>query len=300
MARKNSREDVPQAVRKPSREDMPEPLKIAPRPQLTPVPEVRDESIKDRGRPISRRDSQRGRTDNAMTDTLSPRSKSAAPTYTLPQTRYSPSKPIIPKLPIRTSPKTPQPTRKDSLDPTSKSYPNNTNTTRILLALRTIDKTCTTLLENYETLHLERQHIQDEMSALLHKKDFDLGCLEVLRQQQKDLVELDERIDEVVRQVGERQRRKIGLVDGLPEIVEMDRGEEEEQGLGVDVTGREVVACDFPPPPPPAMSWAPRGDSLTVRASQMNGLLTPPLPLRSQQRGTVTYAEIMDFLDEFD
>ena len=97
----------------------------------------------------------------------------------------------------------------------------------------------------------------------------------------------------------ERQRRKTKLVDGLPEVQEMDKAEE----LKEKVAAREAEAAGSVTSTPASRSaspWGPRESSLKTTVMQANGLLSPPPTLKAQQRGTVTYSAIMDFLDEFD
>lgn len=151
----------------------------------------------------------------------------------------------------------------------------------MVLALREIDKSCLRLFDDCETLQSERQTLHAEMAAVIANAGFCGAHLSILKQQQRDLVELDARIDACVRAIVERQRRKTGLVDGLPEVREMDRAD------GVD----DKMAASSP--------WGPRKDSLKGLA-QEDGLLSPELPSRKQQRSTVGYEAIMDFLDEFD
>ncbi|KAI5204372.1 hypothetical protein E4T38_04743 [Aureobasidium subglaciale] len=347
--RKGSRDEAAASSRSQVADDTPEPLRHTPRLQLTTVPEVRDESIMERGRPVSRRDSKRGHSTDPFSGNLSPRSHSAAPNYTLPQTCYAPSEPSVqpspskssgPKRPLLHSsvstpcvprlpsiqqslsaPNTARPTfhsthstpststrpslqslqsslwipehpRKDSLDPiafrTDPAF-------RILRALRKIDKSCLRLFDDCEALQQERSTLHTEMMSVISKKDFNSAHLEIIRQQQQDLVDLDAKIDVCTHSIMERQRRKTKLVDGLPEVQEMDKAEELKQRLAA----REAEAGGMGTPVRAASPWGPRESSLKTSV-QVNGLLSPPPTSKTQQRGTVTYSAIMDFLDEFD
>ncbi|KAI5240939.1 hypothetical protein E4T43_05725 [Aureobasidium subglaciale] len=369
MARKNSRDETPVMIRKSSRDDTlsmrkgsrdeavassrnqvaddtPESLRDTPRLQLTTVPEVRDESIMERGRPVSRRDSKRGHSTDPFSGNLSPRSHSAAPNYTLPQTCYAPSEPSaqpspskysgptrpllhssvstpsVPRLPsiqqslsapntarptfhsthstpststrpsLQSSPWIPDHPRKDSLDPiafrTDPAF-------RILRALREIDKSCLRLFDDCEALQQERSTLHTEMMSVISNKSFNSAHLEIIRQQQQDLVDMDAKIELCMHNIMERQRRKTKLVDGLPEVQEMDKAEELKQRLAA----REAEAGGMGTPVRAASPWGPRESSLKTSV-QVNGLLSPPPTSKTQQRGTVTYSAIMDFLDEFD
>ncbi|TIA84990.1 hypothetical protein D6C76_01293 [Aureobasidium pullulans] len=368
MARKNSRDEAPMTIRKSSRDEsipssrkgsrdesftsarknsvdeVPEPLKVTPRLQLTTVPEARDESIMERGRPISRRDSKRGHSVDPFSGGMSPRSHSAAPTYTLPQTCYAPSgsysvqpspsktptsarpslhssasTPAVPRLPsiqqslsapntarptfhpspsisarpsLQTSPWQPEHPRKDSLDPL---HLRTEGPFRVVRALREIDKSCLRLFEECELLQQERQTLHTEMMSVINNKNFNSSHLAIIRQQQQDLVELDSKIDACMHSIMERQRKKTKLVDGLPEVQEMDKAEE----LKERIAAREAEANGVASPVKTASSWAPRESSL-YSSVQANGLLSPPPSSKAQQRGTITYSAVFDFLDEFD
>ncbi|CAD0110593.1 unnamed protein product [Aureobasidium uvarum] len=349
--RKGSREEITALLRKGSRDDTATPrgnnnvedssdsTRSTPRLQLTTVPEARDESIMQRGRPISRRDSKRGKGENAdpFSGNMSPRSHSAAPTYTLPQTCYaasissvqpSPSKQYtltrpslhtsastsaVTRLPsiqqslsapntarptfhqsssasavrtLQSSPWEPNHPRKDSLDPIGF---RTEGPFRIVRALREIDKSCLRLFDDCEALQRERQTLHTEMLSVINNKNFNAGHLAIIRQQQQDLVDLDTKIDACMHNVMERQRRKAKLVDGLPEVQEMDKAEE----LRERITAREAENTGTPVSRT-ASPWGPRESSLKT-----NGLLSPPSTVKAQ-RGTATYSAIMDFLDEFD
>lgn len=362
--RKGSREEITALLRKSSRdetvtpqgnnktEESSESTRSTPRLQLTTVPEARDESIMQRGRPISRRDSKRRdskRKDDAdpFSGNMSPRSHSAAPTYTLPQTCYAPSlsfvqpspskkvtltrpslhtsasTPSVPRLPstqstlpapstvrpslhqvssvsarpsLQPSPWEPNHPRKDSLDPIGF---RTDGPFRVVRALREIDKSCLRLFDECETLQQDRQTLHTEMLSLINNVNFNAGHLAIIRQQQQDLVDLDVKIDACMHNIMERQRRKTKLVDELPEVQEMDKAEE----LKERVAAREAEAAGSVTTPPASGSaspWGPRESSLKTTAMQSNGLLSPPPTSKAQQRGTVTYSAIMDFLDEFD
>lgn len=370
MARKNSRDETPVMVRKSSRDDgystsrkgsrdetptqrgvniaekPSEPTRSTPRLQLTTVPEVRDESIMHRGRPISRRDSKRGNSADPFSGNMSPRSNSATPTYTLPQTYYAPgtssaqpspskystparpslyssaSTPSVPRLPtIQSSlsvPNTARPTfnqpvsssaipslqssfaesnhpRKDSLDPIGF---RTDGPFRVVRALREIDKSCFRLFDECEALQQERQALHTEMLSVLNNKNFNAGHLAIIRQQQQDLVDLDVKIDAHMHNIMNRQRRKTKLVDGLPEVQEMDKAEELKERMAAR-EAEKPNSVSVAPARRDASPWGARESSLKPSAL-VNGLLSPPPTLKSQQRGTVTYSAIMDFLDEFD
>jgi hypothetical protein len=377
MARKTSRDETPTMVRKGSRDDgyltlrkgsrdemtaslrqgfrdetpiqrgantveeLSESTRSTPRLQLTTVQETRDESIMHRGRPISRRDSKRGKSDDPFSGNMSPRSHSANPTYTLPQTCYAPSLPTQPSpskystpvrpslhTPVSTSavsqlpsiqttlsaPNTARPTfhrsataapissiqpssfesnhpRKDSLDPVGF---RTDGPFRVVRALREIDKSCFRLFDECEALQQERQTLHTEMLSVLNNKNFNSTHLAIIRQQQQDLVDLDVKINTCMRNVMERQRRKTKLVDGLPEVQEMDKAEELKERMAARETETTTPARRDASP------WGARESSLKPSAVQVNGLLSPPPSLKAQQRGTATYSAIMDFLDEFD
>ncbi|KAG9828168.1 hypothetical protein KCU98_g14671, partial [Aureobasidium melanogenum] len=360
--RKGSREEITALLRKGSRDETVTPrgnnkaeepsdsTRSTPRLQLTTVPEARDESIMQRGRPISRRDSKRRDNTDPFSGNMSPRSHSAAPTYTLPQTCYAPSysvqpspsksiptrpslhtsasTPSVPRLPLIQSslsaPNTARPTlyqsssyqsssastrpplqpspwepshpRKDSLDPIGF---RTDGPFRVVRALREIDKSCLRLFDDCEALQQDRQTLHTEMLSVINNKNFNAGHLAIIRQQQQDLVDLDTKIDACMHNIMERQRRKTKLVDGLPEVQEMDKAEE----LKERVAAREAEAAGNVVSTPASRStspWGPRESSLKTTAVQANGLLSPPPTLKAQQRGTVTYSAIMDFLDEFD
>ncbi|KAK5999905.1 hypothetical protein QM012_004993 [Aureobasidium pullulans] len=357
--RKGSREEITALLRKGSRDEtvasrgnnkVEEPLdstKSTPRLQLTTVPEARDESIMQRGRPISRRDSKRRDDTDPFSGNMSPRSLSAAPTYTLPQTCYAPSfssvqpspskksvltrpslrtsasTPSVPQLPsiqstlsapttarpifhqsssasarpsLQSSPWEPNHPRKDSLDPIGF---RTDGPFRVVRALREIDKSCLRLFDECEALQQDRQILHTEMLSVVNNKNFNAGHLAIIRQQQQDLIDLDTKIDACMHNIMERQRRKTRLVDGLPEVQEMDKAEE----LKERVAAREAEAAGSTTTTPASRSaspWRPRESSLKTTTLQANGLLSPPPTLKAQQRGTVTYSAIMDFLDEFD
>lgn len=355
--RKGSREEITAWLRKGSRDETITPrgnnkteepsdsTRSTPRLQLTTVPEARDESIMQRGRPISRRDSKRRDDTDPFNGNMSPRSHSAAPTYTLPQTCYAPSfssvqpspskkstltrpslhtsasTPSVPRLPsiqstlsapntarptlvssvsarpsLQPSPWEPNHPRKDSLDPIGF---RTDGPFRVVRALREIDRSCLRLFDECETLQQDRQTLHTEMLSVINNKNFNAGHLAIIRQQQQDLVDLDTKIDACMHNIMERQRRKTKLVDGLPEVQEMDKAEE----LKERVAAREAEAAGSVTSTPASRSaspWGPRESSLKTTAVQTNGLLSPPPTLKAQQRGTVTYSAIMDFLDEFD
>jgi hypothetical protein len=354
MGRKGSRDEITALLRKGSRDETPtqkapntmeelsESTKNTPRLQLTTVPEARDESIMHRGRPISRRDSKRGNSADPFSGNMSPRSQSATPTYTLPQTCYAPSissiqqtpskystpvrpslhssasTPAVHQMPsIQTSlsvPNTARPTfhrsattsplsssqpslepnhpRKDSLDPIAF---RTDGPFRVVRALREIDKSCFRLFDECEALQQERQSLHTEMLSVLNNKKFNSGHLAIIRQQQQDLVDLDTKINTRMHNVMERQRRKTKLVDGLPEVQEMDKAEELKERMASREAETPARSRNVSP-------WGARESSLkpSAAAVQVHGLLSPPPSLKAQQRGTVTYSAIMDFLDEFD
>lgn len=358
-SRKGSRDEITATLRKGSRDETPtqrvtnsveepsESTRSTPRLQLTTVPEVRDESIMHRGRPISRRDSKRGNSADPFSGNMSPRSHSATPTYTLPQTCYAPvisstepspsknstparpslhtsaSTPSIPRLPsIQASlsvPNTARPTfhqstsasaipsslhslslesnhpRKDSLDPIGF---RTDGPFRVVRALREIDKSCFRLFDECEVLQQERQTLHTEMLSVLNNKNFNAGHLAIIRQQQQDLVDLDVKIDACMHNIMERQRRKTELVDGLPEVQEMDKAEELKERMAAR-EAETATGVSATPVRRNASPWGARESSLKPSV-QVNGLLSPPPTLKAQQRGTVTYSAIMDFLDEFD
>ncbi|KAI4841890.1 hypothetical protein E4T44_05297 [Aureobasidium sp. EXF-8845] len=335
MSRKGSRDEITASLKQGFRDETPiqrgvntveelsESTRSTSRLQLTTVQEIRDESIMHRGRPISRRDSKRGKPDDPFSGNMSPRSHSANPTYTLPQTCYAPAMPIQPSpskysTPVRPSlhtsvstpavsqlpsiqttlsaPNTARPTfhrhpRKDSLDPVGF---RTDGPFRVVRALREIDKSCLRLFDECEALQQERQTLHTEMLSVLNNKNFNSTHLAIIRQQQQDLVDLDTKINASMRNVMERQRRKTKLVDGLPEIQEMDKAEELKERMAARETGTTTPARRDASP------WGARESSLKPSAVQVNGLLSPPPSLKVQQRGTVTYSAIMDFLDEFD
>jgi len=133
------------------------------------------------------------------------------------------------------------------------------------------------------------------MMSVINNKNFNSSHLAIIRQQQQDLVELDSKIDACMHSIMERQRKKTKLVDGLPEVQEMDKAEE----LKERIAAREAEANGVASPVKTASSWAPRESSLNSSV-QANGLLSPPPSSKAQQRGTITYSAIFDFLDEFD
>jgi hypothetical protein len=345
-SRKGSRDETPTQRGASTVEELSESTRSTPRLQLTTVQEARDESIMHRGRPISRRDSKRGNSPDPFSGNMSPRSHSATPTYTLPQTYYAPSipstqpspskystparpslhssasTPSVPQLPsiqsslsvpntarpifqraatasarpsLQSSPFEPNHPRKDSLDPigfrTDAPF-------RVVRALREIDKSCFRLFDECEALQQERQALHTEMLSVLNNKNFNAGHLAIIRQQQQDLVDLDVKIDACMHNIMERQRRKTKLVDGLPEIQEMDKAEELKERLGAR-EAETASGVSVTPARRDASPWGARESSLKSSV-QVNGLLSPPPTSRAQQRGTVTYSAIMDFLDEFD
>jgi hypothetical protein len=133
------------------------------------------------------------------------------------------------------------------------------------------------------------------MLSVLNNKKFNSGHLAIIRQQQQDLVDLDTKINTRMHNVMERQRRKTKLVDGLPEVQEMDKAEELKERMASREAETPARSRNVSP-------WGARESSLkpSAAAVQVHGLLSPPPSLKAQQRGTVTYSAIMDFLDEFD
>ncbi|CAD0050728.1 unnamed protein product [Aureobasidium pullulans] len=318
MARKNSRDEAPMTIRKSSRDEsipssrkgsrdesftstrknsvdeVPEPLKVTPRLQLTTVPEARDESIMERGRPISRRDSKRGHSVDPFSGGMSPRSHSAAPTYTLPQTCYAPSgsysvQPSPSKTPtsarpsLHSSASTPAVPRLPSIQQ-SLSAPNTARPTFH-------PSPSISARPSLQASPWQPEHPRKDSLDPLHLRTE--GPFRVVRA--LHLVELDSKIDACMHSIMERQRKKTKLVDGLPEVQEMDKAEE----LKEKIAAREAEANGVASPVKTASSWAPRESSLNSSV-QANGLLSPPPSSKAQQRGTITYSAIFDFLDEFD